>query len=59
MKILTVIGTRPEVIKVAPVVREIDKRGDVKNIVCVTAQPNALSLQDSRGTNDDLEAYRA
>src|ERR1044071_3522389 len=38
MKVLTVIGTRPEVIKLAPVIRELDKRSDVQNAVCVTAQ---------------------
>lgn len=38
MKILTVIGTRPEVIKLAPVIRELGKRRDLQSIVCVTAQ---------------------
>jgi len=38
MKILTVIGTRPEVIKLAPVIREVGKRADIQNLVCVTGQ---------------------
>jgi len=38
MKVLTVIGTRPEVIKLAPVVRALSKRPTVENVVCVTAQ---------------------
>lgn len=38
MKILTVIGTRPEVIKLAPVIRELGKRRDLQSVVCVTAQ---------------------
>ena len=38
MKVLTVIGTRPEVIKLAPVVRALSKRPRVENVVCVTAQ---------------------
>jgi len=38
MKILSVIGTRPEVIKLAPIVRELEARGEVQNVVCVTAQ---------------------
>jgi UDP-N-acetylglucosamine 2-epimerase (non-hydrolysing) len=38
MKILSVIGTRPEVIKLAPIIRELGKRGDLQNVVCVTAQ---------------------
>lgn len=39
LKILTIFGTRPEAIKMAPVVRAIAKHPDkFKNIVCVTAQ---------------------
>jgi len=38
-KILTVFGTRPEAIKMAPVVKELQKYPDLFNIkVCVTAQ---------------------
>lgn len=39
IKVLTVFGTRPEAIKMAPLVLELDKHKDVfENIVCVTAQ---------------------
>lgn len=39
IKVLTVIGTRPEAIKLAPVVRALAaRRGDVESVVCVTAQ---------------------
>jgi len=39
LKVLSVFGTRPEAIKMAPVVRELQKRPDqVKSVVCVTAQ---------------------
>ncbi len=39
LKVLTIIGTRPEAIKLAPVIRELDRRvDDVRSIVCVTAQ---------------------
>lgn len=38
MKVLTVIGTRPEAIKLAPVIRELERRDGVESIVCVTAQ---------------------
>jgi UDP-N-acetylglucosamine 2-epimerase (non-hydrolysing) len=41
MKVLTVIGTRPEAIKLAPVIRELDSRAkysDIESIVCSTAQ---------------------
>ena len=39
MKVLTVIGTRPEAIKMAPVIQELDRRsGDLLSLVCVTGQ---------------------
>ena len=39
MKILSVFGTRPEAIKMAPVIRELQKYpGRIRSIVCVTAQ---------------------
>lgn len=37
-KILSVFGTRPEAIKMAPVVKELEKRDGVESVVCVTAQ---------------------
>lgn len=39
MKVLSVFGTRPEAIKMAPVVRELEKHPDrIESLVCVTAQ---------------------
>ena len=39
IKVFSVFGTRPEAIKMAPVVRELEKHPDqIKSIVCVTAQ---------------------
>ena len=38
MKILSVFGTRPEAIKMAPVIKELESREGVESIVCVTAQ---------------------
>lgn len=39
IKVLTVFGTRPEAIKMAPVVKELEKYPDeIESIVCVTAQ---------------------
>lgn len=39
LKILTVFGTRPEAIKMAPLVKELEKHPDIfQSIVCVTAQ---------------------
>ncbi len=37
-KVLSVFGTRPEAIKMAPVVKELEPRDGIKSIVCVTAQ---------------------
>ena len=39
MKILTIFGTRPEAIKLAPVIKELEKHPDkFSSTVCVTAQ---------------------
>ena len=38
MKILTIFGTRPEAVKMAPVVRELARTPGVEPSVCVTAQ---------------------
>lgn len=38
IKVITVFGTRPEAIKVAPLIKELEKREHIKSIVCVTAQ---------------------
>lgn len=35
---MTVFGTRPEAIKMAPLVKELESRDGVESIVCVTAQ---------------------
>ena len=37
-KIMLVFGTRPEAIKMCPLVRELKKRDDVQTLVCVTGQ---------------------
>ena len=38
IKVMSIFGTRPEAIKMAPLVKELEKREKVKSIVCVTAQ---------------------
>ena len=38
MKIMSVFGTRPDAIKMAPLVKELEKRPNIKSIVCLTAQ---------------------
>ena len=36
--VLSVFGTRPEAIKMAPLVKELERRENIKSVVCVTAQ---------------------
>ena len=39
IKVMTIFGTRPEAIKMAPVIKELEKYQDkIQSIVCVTAQ---------------------
>lgn len=38
IKVMTIFGTRPEAIKMAPLVQELEKREEIESIVCVTAQ---------------------
>jgi UDP-N-acetylglucosamine 2-epimerase (non-hydrolysing) len=43
IRVLSVFGTRPEAVKMAPVVRAIEKRPDrFESVVCVTAQHRAM-----------------
>ena len=37
-KVITIFGTRPEAIKMAPLVKELEKREEIESKVCVTAQ---------------------
>ena len=38
IKVMTIFGTRPEAIKMAPLVNELKRDEDIEDIVCVTAQ---------------------
>ena len=38
IKVMSIFGTRPEAIKMAPLVKELERRKEIKSIVCVTAQ---------------------
>ena len=38
IRVMTIFGTRPEAIKMAPLVKELDSRENIESIVCVTAQ---------------------
>ena len=38
IKVMSIFGTRPEAIKMAPLVKELEKREEIESVVCVTAQ---------------------
>ena len=38
LKVMTVFGTRPEAIKMAPIIKELEKRDNIESIICITAQ---------------------
>lgn len=62
LRILTVFGTRPEAIKMAPVVSALGARNGIDNIVCVSAQhrqmlDQVLDLFDIR-PDYDLDAMK-
>ena len=63
MKILTVIGTRPEAIKMAPLIKQLETERSIESRVCVTAQhremlDSVLSIFDIR-PDYDLDIIRA
>ena len=38
IKVMSIFGTRPEAIKMAPLIKELESRKEITSIVCVTAQ---------------------
>ena len=63
MKVLSVFGTRPEAIKMAPVVRELERHGQhIESRVCVTGQHRDMLDQVLDrfhiGTDYDLDVMR-
>ncbi|MDE6285244.1 MAG: UDP-N-acetylglucosamine 2-epimerase (non-hydrolyzing) [Bacilli bacterium] len=38
IKVMSIFGTRPEAIKMAPLVKELESRKEIESVVCVTAQ---------------------
>ena len=38
IKAIVIFGTRPEAIKMAPLVKELEKNSQIQCVVCVTAQ---------------------
>ena len=42
---MTVFGTRPEAIKMAPLIKELEKRENIESIVCLTGQHREMLMQ--------------
>ncbi|MBQ6394197.1 UDP-N-acetylglucosamine 2-epimerase (non-hydrolyzing) [Candidatus Saccharibacteria bacterium] len=42
VKVLSIFGTRPEAIKMAPVVKELESRPETESVVCVSAQHRTM-----------------
>ena len=45
IKVMTVFGTRPEAIKMCPVVKELQSRAGIQTVVCVTGQHKQMLQQ--------------
>ena len=45
MKIITIFGTRPEAIKMCPVIKELKKRPEIECRVCLTGQHKEMLQQ--------------
>ncbi|MBE6538720.1 MAG: UDP-N-acetylglucosamine 2-epimerase (non-hydrolyzing), partial [Ruminococcaceae bacterium] len=56
-KIMLVFGTRPEAIKMCPLVNELKTRGNAKTVVCVTGQHRQMLDQvlDTFGVVPDYD----
>lgn len=57
LKVITIFGTRPEAIKMAPLVKELERRNEIKSKVCVTAQHRQMLDQvlDLFSINPDFD----
>ena len=57
IKVMSIFGTRPEAIKMAPLVKELEKREEIESIVCVTAQHREMLDQvlDTFNINPDYD----
>lgn len=63
IKVMTVFGTRPEAIKMAPLIKVLQQRDEFESIVCITAQhrqmlDQVLDIFDIRA-DFDLDIMRA
>ena len=57
MKVLSIFGTRPEAIKMAPLVAALEREPQIQSVVCVTGQhremlDQVLALFDLRAQHD-------
>lgn len=44
-KVMSVFGTRPEAVKMCPLVKELEKSGDLESVVCLTGQHREMLQQ--------------
>ena len=53
IKVMSVFGTRPEAIKMCPLVKELEKHDEIESVVCLTGQHREMLQQviDIFGTN--------
>ena len=71
-KVLSVFGTRPEAIKMCPLIKELEKREELESIVCVSGQHRQMLDQvlelfdirpasgaDERASDADLDYDRS
>jgi UDP-N-acetylglucosamine 2-epimerase (non-hydrolysing) len=42
MKLLTIVGTRPEAVKMAPILRALNRRPGIQSLICSTGQHDGL-----------------
>ena len=57
LRIMSVFGTRPEAIKMAPLVKELASRGEIESLCCVTAQHRQMldSVMEVFGITADCD----
>lgn len=57
LKVMTVFGTRPEAIKMAPLVLELEKNENIESVVCLTAQHRQMldMVMDMFGIKADYD----
>ena len=58
-KVMLVFGTRPEAIKMCPLVNELKTRKGIKTVVCVTAQHRQMldRVLETFGVVPDYDEY--